>query len=74
MDFDSKVVRMLFQYAKLSYELGNPYEPPQLVLTSFIDRFPDHPENALVEQLLVDSYTQLGNYKQAIEPYFRWYF
>ena len=68
MDFDSKVSEdAMFQYAKLSYELGNPYEPPQLVLASFIDRFPDHPENALVEQLLVDSYTQLGNYKQAIE-------
>ena len=68
MDFDSKVREdALFQYAKLSYELGNPYESPQLVLASFVDQFPDHPENALVEQLLVDSYTQLGNYKQAIE-------
>ena len=33
MDFDSKVSEdAMFQYAKLSYELGNPYEPPQLVL------------------------------------------
>jgi len=67
MTFDAKVTEdALFQYGKLSYELGNPYESPQAVISKFISNYPDHTEKLLMEELLVESYTKLGNYKQAI--------
>ena len=68
MRFDPKVNEdALFQYAKLSYQLGNPYETPQEVLNRFKSQYPDHPEQELIAGLLIDSYTTLGNYKAAIE-------
>ena len=67
MSFDEKVNEdALFQYAKLSYQLGNPYESPQQVINQFITAYPDHPEITMMEELLVDSYTRLGNYKEAL--------
>ena len=68
MTFDPQVNEdALFQYAKLSYQLGNPYETPQEVLNRFKDNYPDHPQQELIAGLLIDSYTTLGNYKAAIE-------
>lgn len=68
MTFDPKVNEdALFQYAKLSYQLGNPYEAPQEVLNRFKEQYPDHPEQELIAGLLIDSYTTLGNYKAAIQ-------
>ena len=67
MNFDATVKEdAFFQYAKLSYQLGNPYEAPQQVLGQFLERYPDHSEQGLIKELLVDSYTTLGNYKEAI--------
>ena len=67
MSFDANVTEdALLQYAKLSYELGNPYETPQGVISQFIATYPDHPNTPMMEELLVDSYTRLGNYKEAL--------
>ena len=68
MDFDAQIKQDAFlQYAKLSYENGNPYENPTAVLLRFLEGYPDHEETSLLQELLVSSYTSSRNYKAALE-------
>ncbi len=68
MDFDLEVKEdAFFNYAKLSYEIGNPFETPPQVLISFLEAYPKHSQAELIGELLVNSYTKSGNYKAAIE-------
>jgi tetratricopeptide (TPR) repeat protein len=68
MNFDSEVAEdSFFNYAKLSYEIGNPYETPPQVLISFLDAYPKHEQAKLIGELLVSSYTKEGNYLEAIK-------
>ena len=53
-------------YAKLSYEIGNIYENIPEVLSDFIDDYPKNSQIILLEELLVNSYTKIGNYKAAL--------
>lgn len=54
-------------YAKLSYEIGNSYQSVPEVLLSFIEAYPENPNNELLKDLLIDSYITSKNYKGAIE-------
>lgn len=68
MDFDSLVKEdALLQYAKLSYEIGNPYEDTSSVLIQFLEAYPESEEKQKVSALLVDSYASSGNYDAALE-------
>jgi len=68
MNFDPQVKEDAFlNYAKLSYEIGNPYESPPQVLINFLDDYPKHQQSELIEELLVSSYTKEGNYLEAIK-------
>lgn len=68
MDFDSSLQEDAFlQYAKLSYEIGNPYEEAPQVLVNFIELYPKNKNVKLIEELLIDSYTRTANYDAAIE-------
>jgi len=68
MNFDLEVKEdAYFNYAKLSYEIGNPYQNPPQVLVDFLETYPKHSQAKLVGELLVNSYTKDGNYKAAIE-------
>ena len=68
MNFDPEVKEDAFlNYAKLSYEIGNPYETPPQVLINFLDAYPKHQQSELIRELLVSSYTKEGNYLEAIK-------
>ena len=68
MNFDSEVKEdAFFNYAKLSYEIGNPYKTPPQVLINFLDAYPKHQQSELIGELLVSSYTKEGNYLDAIK-------
>lgn len=56
-----------FNYAKLSYEIGNSYQPVPEVLLSFIEQYPDNANNDELEELLIDSYISSRNYGAALE-------
>lgn len=55
-----------FNYAKLSYEIGNSYQTVPEVLLAFMTKYPTNPNNNLIEKLLIDSYISSKNYKEAL--------
>lgn len=66
MSYDPEVKRLAhLQYAKLSYDIGNPYEPSSTVLQEYIKAYPDN--NAELQNLLVKSYLYSGNYQATLE-------
>ena len=68
MDFDAKIKQDAFlNYAKLSYDIGNSYESVPVVLTRYLDTYPDSKEAADINRLLVDSYLTSKNYQEAID-------
>ncbi|MGB0185477.1 MAG: tetratricopeptide repeat protein [Flavobacteriaceae bacterium] len=67
MDFDSKIKEDAWlNYAKLSYDIGNPYLSTPQVLSEFLERYPKSPFRESIELLLVDSYVSSKNYKEAL--------
>jgi TolA-binding protein len=68
MEFDANIQEdATLNYAKLSYEIGNSYQPVPDVLAAFIDKYPNSPAKGEVENLLIDSYISSKNYKGALE-------
>ena len=68
MDFDLIIKEDAFlNYAKLTYEIGNPYREPPMVLVDFLEEFPKNEQADLIEELLINSYTKNGNYEAALE-------
>ncbi|WP_179020523.1 tetratricopeptide repeat protein [Winogradskyella forsetii] len=68
MDFDLKIQEDAWlNYAKISYEIGNPYQSVPQVLTSYLNQYPDSGFKDEVETLLIDSYITSKNYKEALE-------
>ncbi len=68
MDFDLAITRDAFlNYARLSYEIGNAYEPVPSVLKAYLERFPDDENQQEIQQLLVDSYITSKNFRGALE-------
>jgi len=54
-------------YAKLSYEIGNSYQSVPSVLLSFIEAYPNNSNNAMLQDLLIDSYVSSKNYEEALK-------
>lgn len=54
-------------YAKLSYEIGNPYESVPTVLKTYLDRYPNSPEKEEINNLIVSSYFVSQDFKSAID-------
>ncbi|OBQ55551.1 tetratricopeptide repeat protein [Tamlana sp. s12] len=68
MTFDSKIQEDAWlNYAKISYEIGNPYESAPQVLTGYLKKYPKSTHTAEIESLLVDSYITSKNYKEALK-------
>jgi TolA-binding protein len=68
MAFDAKIQEdATLNYAKLSYEIGNSYQPVPDVLAGFIEKYPTSPAKAEVEGLLIDSYITSKNYQGALD-------
>jgi len=64
MTYDAKVQQLAhLQYAKLSYELGNPFESASNVIQNYIAKYPNSPETKDMKSLLVKSYLYSGDYK-----------
>ncbi|OCB76458.1 tetratricopeptide repeat protein [Flavobacterium crassostreae] len=55
-----------FNYAKLSYEIGNSYQTVPELLLNFIQKYPQNTNRAVIERLLIDSYISSKNYKEAL--------
>lgn len=67
MDFSKEIKENSnLNYAKLSYELGNPYEAVPEVLLSFLKDYPNSNDKQEIENLLLDSYITSKNYEKAI--------
>ena len=68
MDFDEQIQKdASLNYARLSYDIGNPYESVPKVLTAYLKKYPDSGYQAEIEELLVDSYITSKNYEAALE-------
>ncbi|NMH88021.1 tetratricopeptide repeat protein [Flavivirga algicola] len=68
MNFDLKIQEDAWlNYAKISYEIGNPYQPAPQVLASYLDKYPDTSYKEEIETLLIDSYITSKNYKEALK-------
>ena len=67
MDFEPKIQEdAMLNYAKLSYEIGNSYQPVPDVLAGFIEMYPNSPSRNEIEGLLIDSYITSKNYQGAL--------
>ncbi|MEH1009101.1 tetratricopeptide repeat protein [Winogradskyella sp. ECml5-4] len=68
MDFDLKIQEDAWlNYAKISYEIGNPYQSVPQLLTGYLKQYPNSGFKNEVETLLIDSYITSKNYKEALE-------
>jgi TolA-binding protein len=67
MDYDLKIQEDAWlNYAKISYEIGNPYQSVPQVLAGYLDKYPDTGYKEEIETLLIDSYITSKNYKEAL--------
>lgn len=67
MDFDLKIQEDAWlNYAKISYEIGNPYQPTPQVLATYLKKYPNTSYKEEIETLLIDSYITSKNYKEAL--------
>lgn len=68
MDFDAQITQSAsLNYAKLSYEEGNPYESVPEVLKGFLTKYPTSPNTAEISDLLVTSYLYQQDYQGALD-------
>lgn len=68
MDFSTAIQQdALLNYARLSYEIGNPYEPVPHVLATYLEHYPRDKHQLEVQELLVDSYITSRNFKAALQ-------
>jgi TolA-binding protein len=67
MDFSPEMQKDAYlNYARLSYEIGNAYEPVPQVLTTYLDRYPNDEHAKEIQELLVDSYITSKNFEGAM--------
>jgi tetratricopeptide (TPR) repeat protein len=67
MDFDFKIQEDAWlNYAKISYEIGNPYQSVPQVLSAYLDKYSNSSYKEEIETLLIDSYITSKNYKEAL--------
>jgi len=68
MDFKPEIQKDAFlNYARLSYEIGNAYEPVPQVITNYLDTYPNDEHQQEMQTLLVDSFITSKNFAGAME-------
>ncbi len=68
MDYDLKIQEDAWlNYAKISYEIGNPYQSAPQVLTEYLEKYPNTSYKDEIETLLIDAYITSKNYKEALK-------
>lgn len=67
MSFDDRIKQdAWFNYAKISYEIGNPYQSVPQVLSGYLEAYPKTEYKEEIETLLIDSYITSKNYEEAL--------
>lgn len=67
MEFEKKIQEDAYlNYAKLSYEIGNPYQSVPSILNGYLNKYPNSPFKQEINNLLIDSYISSKNYKEAL--------
>lgn len=67
MDFNTEIQKDAYlNYARLSYEIGNAYEPVPQVMTNYLERYPNDAHREEIQNLLVDSYITSKNFAGAM--------
>ena len=67
MDYDASVKQLAHeQYAKLGYDIGNPFESPTTVIQNYITANPNGAKTVEMRSLLVKSYLYSGNFKETL--------
>ncbi len=67
IDLDPVITKdALYNYAKISYEYGNPYVSVPSVILDFLERYPDAQSAAQMNEFLIDSYFTSKNYAEAL--------
>lgn len=70
MNHDAAIKEIsMFNYAKLSYEIGNPYQNVPSVLEHFIVNYPQSEHAALAKKLMVKSYLRSQDHAGALGYY-----
>ncbi|WP_431122900.1 tetratricopeptide repeat protein [Flagellimonas flava] len=68
MDFSPEITKdALLNYARLSYEIGNAYEPVPQVMSTYLEKYPRDEHQQEIQELLVDSYITSKNFEGAME-------
>ncbi|RDY60815.1 tetratricopeptide repeat protein [Flagellimonas nanhaiensis] len=68
MDFSADIQKdALLNYARLSYEIGNPYEPVPEVMAAYLEKYPKDEHQQEIQELLVDSYITSKNFEGAMQ-------
>ncbi len=68
MEFNPEIKKDAWvNYAKLGYEIGNPYESPARVIDGFLQAYPDSERDKEMKDLLISAYLSTNDYKGAIE-------
>ncbi len=68
MEFNEDIKKdALLNYARLSYDIGNAYEPIPQVLTTYLETYPGDSHENEIRELLVDSYITSRNFQGALD-------
>lgn len=68
MDFSAEIQKDAYlNYARLSYEIGNAYEPVPQVISTYLEKYPNDSHAQEMKELLVDSYITSKNFAGAME-------
>ncbi|MBM1106223.1 tetratricopeptide repeat protein [Aurantibacter crassamenti] len=68
MDFSAEIQEDAYSnYARLSYEIGNAYEPVPQVISDYLEKYPNGKNTQEMQSLLVDSYITSKNFQGAMD-------
>jgi TolA-binding protein len=68
MDFDNDIKKDAWlNYAKLSYEIGNPYTSVPEVLKAYLENYPKSKSRDEIEELLIGAYISTNDYEGALK-------
>ena len=68
MTFNPDITQIsMLNYAKLGYEIGNPYENVPNVIIRYLESYPKSNNEEELTQLLLSSYTNSGDYDSVID-------
>ena len=68
MDFNAEIKKDAWlNYAKLSYEIGNPYKSVAEVIQEYLNAYPEEIKESEVKEYLISAYLSANDYQGALE-------